>query len=122
VVAYTEKRDVEESQARNRTHFNQAAGTPFTVFPLSEVGGTDTAFKTSHLPDISKMPAGTFGDGTILELLKRPLPEPAVNYQLPHFPRRLCIRNQSGKRVQAHLLRSSSGSLQTVGQDNGKPE
>jgi hypothetical protein len=46
---YTEKRDVERAKLVTG-HFIQAAGTPFTVFPLSEVGGT-TAFKTSHLPD-----------------------------------------------------------------------
>jgi hypothetical protein len=39
LVAYTEKADVHrECLQRNRKHFNQAAGTPFTIYPLSEVG------------------------------------------------------------------------------------
>jgi hypothetical protein len=52
VAAYTEKKEVErETQARNIAHFNQAQGSPFTIFPLSDVGVTATKFKTSRLPD-----------------------------------------------------------------------
>jgi hypothetical protein len=78
VVAYTEKHTVEQQiQIRNPIHFNQAAGTPFTMFPLSEVGVTATKFKTSHFPDGTavKMPADTFLEtSTIIDLLKNPLP------------------------------------------------
>jgi hypothetical protein len=47
------------------------------VFPLSEVGTTETSFKTSNLPDGTavQMPADTFLEtNTILDLLKQPLP------------------------------------------------
>jgi hypothetical protein len=78
VVAYTEKKDVErEIQKRNPKHFNQPAGTPFIIFPLSEVGVTATQFKTSHLPDgrAVKMPSDTFLETkNLLDLLKAPLP------------------------------------------------
>jgi hypothetical protein len=77
-VAYTEKKEVErETLNRNRQHFSQASGTPFTIFPLSEGGTTATKFKTSHLPDGTpvQMPADTFLEtATILDLLKKPLP------------------------------------------------
>jgi hypothetical protein len=67
---------------RNQRHFNAAAGTPFTVYPLSDVGVTEIAFKTSHLPDGSavKMPADTFLEtATLLELLQQPLPGAAFS-------------------------------------------
>jgi hypothetical protein len=36
-IAYTEKQDVErETKQSNKRHFNTAAGTPFTLFPLSD--------------------------------------------------------------------------------------
>jgi hypothetical protein len=77
-IAYTEKKDVDrEVKNRNRHHFNDPAGSPFTVFPLSEVGVTETNFQTSHLPDGRevRMPVGTFIETeTILDLLKTPLP------------------------------------------------
>jgi hypothetical protein len=77
-VAFTEKQDVErETKQSNKRHFNAVTSTPFTVFPLSEVGTTETSFKTSHLPDDTavQMPADTFLEtNTILDLLKRPLP------------------------------------------------
>jgi hypothetical protein len=77
-VAYTDKTDVErETQAKNQKHFNQAAGSPFTLYPLSEVGVSATAFKTSRLPDGTPihMPADTFLETeNILDLLKRPRP------------------------------------------------
>jgi hypothetical protein len=77
-VAYTEKTEVEqETQARNKRHFNQAAGSPFTIFPLSEVGVSATNFKTTRLPDGTrvKMPADTFLETeTILDLLQRKKP------------------------------------------------
>jgi hypothetical protein len=83
VVACTEKHDVEYiTKSRNQRHFNAAAGTPFTVYPLSDVGVTETAFKTSHLPDGTavKMPADTFLEtATLLELLQQPLPGAAVS-------------------------------------------
>jgi hypothetical protein len=63
IVAYTDKSDVErETLARNKKHFNQAAGSPSTIFPLSEVGVAATKFKTARLPDGTrlKMPADTF--------------------------------------------------------------
>jgi hypothetical protein len=63
VVACTKKHNVEHiTKNRNEKHFDAAAGTPFTVYPLSNVGVTKTAFKTSHLPDGTavKMPADTF--------------------------------------------------------------
>jgi hypothetical protein len=51
-VAFTEKSDVErETKRRNKAHFNQPAGSPFTVFPLSELGTTATKFKTNILPN-----------------------------------------------------------------------
>jgi hypothetical protein len=78
VVAYTDKHDVErEIQKYTRKHFNQAAGTPFTVYPLSEVGTTQSKFKTTHLPDGSpvQLPVDTFLETeTLLDLLKEPLP------------------------------------------------
>ena len=77
-AAYTEKNDVErETMKRNRDHFNSAAGTPFTVYPLSDVGVSDTNFKTSHLPDGTeiRMPPVTFLETeTLLDLLRTPLP------------------------------------------------
>jgi hypothetical protein len=73
-VVVTEKKDVErEVMKRNRRHFNQAAGTPFTTFPLSEVGVSETKFKTTTLPDGQPvhMPADTFIETeTILDLQK----------------------------------------------------
>jgi hypothetical protein len=52
IVAYTEKTEVErETQKYTRSHFNQAACTPFMVYPLSEVGMTETQFRTTHLPN-----------------------------------------------------------------------
>jgi hypothetical protein len=78
-LAFTEKKDVErETKKRNKAHFNQPAGSPFTIYPLSELGTTpDTHFKTNTLPDgqAVKMPADTFLETqTILDLLQRPLP------------------------------------------------
>jgi hypothetical protein len=76
--AYTDKTDVErETQARNQKHFNQAAGFPFTLYPLSDVGVSATDFKTSRLPDGTPihMPADTFLEmETIFDLLQRPRP------------------------------------------------
>jgi hypothetical protein len=97
VVASTEKKDVErEIQKRNPKHFNQPAGTPFTIFPLSEVGVAATQFKTSHLPDgrAVKMPADTFLEtNTLLDLLQTPLPGAAqakissrIKWQTSHRP------------------------------------
>jgi hypothetical protein len=63
--------------ARNKKHFNQAVGSPFTTFPLSEVGVTATKFKTARLPDGTrlKMPADTFLETeTTLDLIQRPRP------------------------------------------------
>ena len=81
-VAYTEKNGVEhETMKRNRDHFNSAAGTPFTVYPLSDVGASEKNFKTSHLPDSTKirMPPGTFLETeTLLDLLRTPLPGTAT--------------------------------------------
>jgi hypothetical protein len=78
IVAYTEKNEVErETQKYTRSHFNQAAGTPFTVYPLSEVGTTETQFRTTHLPDGKpvQLPVDTFLETeTIFDLLKQPLP------------------------------------------------
>jgi hypothetical protein len=72
-IAYKEKRDVEhEIQKRNPKHFNQPAGSPFTIQPLSEVGVSSTKFKTTHLPDGTKvkMPVDTFLETeTVLDLL-----------------------------------------------------
>jgi hypothetical protein len=65
-VAFTEKQDVErETKQSNKRHFNAAVSTPFTVFPLSEVGTTETSFKTSHLPHGTavKIPADTSPSG-----------------------------------------------------------
>jgi hypothetical protein len=77
-VAYADKNDVErETMARNEKQFNEAAGSPFTIFPLSEVGVTATKFKTARLPDGTrlKMPADAFLETeTILDLLQRPKP------------------------------------------------
>jgi hypothetical protein len=77
-IAYTKKREVErETKQRNKRHFNAAAGTPFTVYPLADVGTTATAFKSTHLPNGTevKMPADTFLEtNMLLDLLKRPLP------------------------------------------------
>jgi hypothetical protein len=88
-VAYTDKTDVEcETQARNQQHLNQAAGSPFTIFPLSDVGVTATNFKTSHLPDGTplQMPADTFRETeTVLDLLQRPLPGAAQAHISPNI-------------------------------------
>jgi hypothetical protein len=77
-VAFTEKSDVErETKRRNQAHFNQPAGSPFTIFPLSETDTTATNFKTDSLPNGHKveMPVDTFLEtNTILDLLHTPLP------------------------------------------------
>ena len=73
-VAYTEKADVHrECLERNRRHFNQAAGTPWTIYPLSEVGTSATKFKTDKMPDGRRvrMPADTFLEtNTLLDLIQ----------------------------------------------------
>jgi hypothetical protein len=78
VIVYTKKQEVERKiQKRNPKHFNQPAGSPFTIHPLSEVGVTSTKFKTTHLADGTEvqMPVDTFLETeTVLDLLKRPLP------------------------------------------------
>jgi hypothetical protein len=52
LVAYTEKADVHrECLSQNRRHFNQAAGTPFTIYPISEVGTKATKFKMDKMPN-----------------------------------------------------------------------
>jgi hypothetical protein len=52
LVAYTEKADVHRKCLnQNRRHFNQVAGTPFTIYPLSEVGTKATKFKMDKMPD-----------------------------------------------------------------------
>ena len=72
-AAYTEKQDVEqETMKRDRSHFNSAASTPFTVYPLSDVGVSAADFKTSRLPDGTeiRMPPGTFLESkTVFDLL-----------------------------------------------------
>jgi hypothetical protein len=77
-VAFMEKSDVErETKRRNKAHFNQPAGFPFTVFPLSELGTTATKFKTNILPNgqLVEIPSDTFLEtNTLLDLLKQPLP------------------------------------------------
>jgi hypothetical protein len=63
LVAYTEKADVyRECLNRNKQHFNQAAGTPWTIYPLSEVGTKATKFKVDKMPDgrAVRLPADTF--------------------------------------------------------------
>jgi hypothetical protein len=78
VVAYTEKQDVErETPKCTRTLLNQAAGTPFTVYPLLKVGTTTSKFKTAHIPDGTpvQLPVDTFlQTETLLDLLKHPFP------------------------------------------------
>jgi hypothetical protein len=47
------------------------------IYPVSEVGTTETKFKTTHLPDGTpiQLPVDTFLETeTILDLLKEPLP------------------------------------------------
>jgi hypothetical protein len=74
LVAYTEKADVHrECLQRNRKHFNQAAGTPFTIYPLSEVGTKATKFKMDKMPDgrSVRMLLDTFLEtNTIIDLLQ----------------------------------------------------
>jgi hypothetical protein len=71
---HTEKADVHrECLQRNRKHFNQAAGTPFTIYPLSEVGTKATKFKMGKMPDgrSVRMPSDTFLEtNTIIDLLQ----------------------------------------------------
>jgi uncharacterized membrane-anchored protein YhcB (DUF1043 family) len=55
LVAYTDKTDVHrECLHRNRQHFNQAAGTPWTIYPLSEIGTKATPFKVDTMPDAGR--------------------------------------------------------------------
>jgi hypothetical protein len=74
LIAYTEKGDVHrECLSRNRKHFNQAAGTPWTIYPLSELGTKATKFKVDKMPDGRKvrLPADTFLETrTILDILQ----------------------------------------------------
>jgi hypothetical protein len=77
-VAFTEKQNVErETKQRNKRHFNQPAGSPFTIYPLSQLGTNATKFKTNIFPDGMevKILADTFLETqTILDLLQQPLP------------------------------------------------
>jgi hypothetical protein len=74
LIAYTEKGDVHrECLSHNRKHFNQAAGTPWTIYPLSELGTKATKFKVDKMPDGRKvcLPADTFLETrTIQEILQ----------------------------------------------------
>jgi hypothetical protein len=74
VIAYTKKEDVHrECLCRNRRHFNQAAGTPWTIYPLSEVSTKATKFKVDKMPDGTPlhMPSDTFLEtNTLLNLLQ----------------------------------------------------
>ena len=101
-VACTEKNDAEqETKERNRTHFNAAAGTPFAVHPLSEVGVSSTEFKTTHLPDGTavQMPPGTFLETeTILELLNTPTPTLAAAFPSTTSP----AQSKRGRSALAH--------------------
>jgi hypothetical protein len=73
-VTYTEKADVHrECLQRNRKHFNQAVGTLFTIYPLSEVDTKATKFKMDKMPDgrSVRMPSDTFLEtNTIIDLLQ----------------------------------------------------
>jgi hypothetical protein len=75
LVAYSEKADVHrECFRRNRRHFNQAAVTPWTISPLSEIGTRATQFKVDAMPNGSRvrLPADTFLDtSTILDILQK---------------------------------------------------
>jgi hypothetical protein len=74
LVVYTDKADVHrECLKHNYRHFNQAAGTPWTIYPLSEVGTRATKFKVNAMPDGShvQLPANTFLEtSTILDILQ----------------------------------------------------
>jgi hypothetical protein len=74
LIAYTEKGDVHrECLSRNLKHFNQAVGTPWTIYPLSELGTKVTKFKVDKMPDGRKvrLPADTFLETrTILDILQ----------------------------------------------------
>jgi hypothetical protein len=73
-VAYTEKEDVQRECLKiNRKHFNQAAGTLWTIYPLSQVGTQATKFKVDKMPDgiNVRMPADTFLETrTLLHILQ----------------------------------------------------
>jgi hypothetical protein len=125
-VAYSKKQEVKcETLNRNRKHFSQATGTPFTIFPLSEVGTTATKFKTAHLPDGTpvQMPADTFLEtATILDLLKSPSGSTEFPYQLAHHSFRFQVRYKSLEGKDQHLpTRPPLGPLQTPGTDVQQP-
>ena len=81
LVCYTEKADVHrECLCRNRRHFAQAKGTPWTVYPLCCVGTSATRFRVDTMPDGSKvrLPADTFLETrTLVELIQAA--EPPTN-------------------------------------------
>jgi hypothetical protein len=83
LIAYTEKGEVHrECLSRNRKHFNQAAGTSWTIYPLSELGTKATKFKVDKIPDGRRvrLPADTFLETrTIVEILQSSDIPPGAN-------------------------------------------
>jgi hypothetical protein len=99
LVAYTKKTDVHrECLQRNRRHFNQADGTPWTIYPLSEVGTRATHFKVDAMPDGSRvrLPADTFLEtSTILDILQNSENPLVIEYKRLRFAGGLCSHHSS---------------------------